>query len=97
MLHPRDFGLQTHELAEVCGGDATDNAEIMRQLLGGTLEGPIRDFVLLNAGALLHVAGKANGWKEGVQLARKAIEDGSALHSLDTFAKLTQAAGSGFL
>jgi len=97
VLHPRDFGLPTHALSEVCGGDATENAQIMKRLLSNHLDGPIRDFVLLNAGALLHVAGKASGWKEGVELAKKAIADGTALHALESFAKLTESIASGFM
>lgn len=45
----------------------------------------IRDYVLLNAAALLHVSGRAKSWKEGVEIARDSIESGGALAAFEGF------------
>ncbi|KAI8987777.1 anthranilate phosphoribosyltransferase [Mycotypha africana] len=89
-LHPtRDFGLKTHPLTEVKGGDCYDNAEILQQLLNDELheDHPILDFVLLNASALLVVAGIAKDFREGVVKARESIKQGKAKEVLETFRK----------
>lgn len=92
-MHPtKDFGLQTHPLAEVKGGDCTHNAEILRRLLDNELpeNDPILDFVLLNASALLVVAGIATDFKDGVTKARESIASGRAKKVLETFRQMTQ-------
>lgn len=86
-ISPADFGLPSHALNEVRGGSAQDNAQIMLQLLDNDLDGPVLDFCLLNAAALLFVAGKANSLKDAVYLARESIESGSAKRELDHFIK----------
>ncbi len=49
-VHPGDFGLKKTTLASIAGGDARTNAKILVEMLGGQ-PGPVRDIVLLNAGA----------------------------------------------
>ncbi|KAI8379522.1 anthranilate phosphoribosyltransferase [Radiomyces spectabilis] len=91
-LHPtRDFGLKTHPLSDVKGGDCHENAVILRRLLNGELpeNDPILDFVLLNAAALLYMAGIASDYKEGVQKARESILSGNAKRALEAFRKAT--------
>lgn len=93
-LHPtRDFGLNTHPLAEVRGGDCYENAEILKNLLDGKLEenNPILDFVLLNAAALLVVSGISSDFKDGVQRARESIQSGKAKQVLKAFKEETLA------
>ena len=41
------------------GGTAVENAQILRDVLAGKLQGPVTDTVILNAGAGLYVAGAA--------------------------------------
>ncbi|KAF7722707.1 anthranilate phosphoribosyltransferase [Apophysomyces ossiformis] len=88
VLHPtRDFGLPTHPLKEVKGGDCHDNALTLQKLLEGKLpeNDPILDFVLLNASALLVVAGIAADFREGVAKARESIQNGNAKRALEAF------------
>ena len=54
---PEEFGMKRATLADISGGDATANAAIIRQILGGE-KSPRRDVVLLNAAAAIVVAGK---------------------------------------
>src|SRR3954471_1028219 len=49
-VHPSDFGLPKATPADLAGGSAATNAEIIRSVLAGT-QGAPRDVVLLNAGA----------------------------------------------
>ncbi|KAI8050985.1 glycosyl transferase [Syncephalis plumigaleata] len=81
-LHPSDFGLESHSLEEVRGGDGRQNAVILKEIFNGQRQDAILDFILMNASALLVVAGKAKDWKEGVLLAREAISSGRAKETL---------------
>jgi anthranilate phosphoribosyltransferase len=86
---PEDFGLRRAPLEAIAGGDATENAQIIRRILGGAL-GPYREIVQANAAAALVAAGRAADWSEGVRLAAQSIDSGAAREKLDaliTFAK----------
>src|SRR5262245_12866036 len=64
---PADVGLQPAKLSDLKGGDATVNAQAIRDVLDGKA-GPFRDIVLLNTGAALVVGGKAEKLSEGVEI-----------------------------
>ena len=81
-VHPSDFGLAKASRADLQGGDAAANAEIIRSVLAGA-RGPARDIVLLNAGAGLFVSGKANSVRDGINLAAAAIDSGAARETLN--------------
>lgn len=85
VLHPAQFGLGTHALADVCSGDAAANAGTLTALLKGRGETPLLEFVLLNAAAALVVAGVAVDDKDGVRLARESIASGAAWKALEAF------------
>ncbi|KAH9932815.1 anthranilate phosphoribosyltransferase TrpD [Epithele typhae] len=90
VLHPRDFGLAAHPLSEVKGGTPQENAETFKLLLqsgDGIPERltPILDFVLLNAAALLVVAGIGSDLKDGVAKARESVTSGKAWNALEQF------------
>jgi anthranilate phosphoribosyltransferase len=89
-LHPELFGLTIHPLASVAGGTPTENAETFKALLNSGNDIPeslipVLHFVLLNASALLVVAGLASDFKEGVALAMNSITSGSAWDALVAF------------
>jgi anthranilate phosphoribosyltransferase len=88
-LSPADFGLPEHPLAAVAGGAPAENAATMRRVLGGE-PGPMADFVTLNAGAALVVAGRAENYQQGATMARSALDGGAALLKLDEYIALTQ-------
>lgn len=90
-LTPEDAGLKRTTIDKLKGGDAATNADALRALLRGD-EGPYRDIVLLNAGAALLVAGKAQTIKQGVMLAASAIDDGAAAAALDRLVAVTNEA-----
>ncbi len=87
-LHPGDVGLSKATPASLAGGDAAINAEITRDILRGT-RGPARDIVLLNAGAMLLLAGKADTLRGAITTAGAAIDSGAARIVLDHLASLS--------
>ena len=89
-IHPSDFGVAKASAGDLRGGDATENAAILRQILDGRL-GAHRDVVALNAGAALFVAGKASSVAEGITLAHRAIDSGTARETLAAMTRLSHA------
>jgi anthranilate phosphoribosyltransferase len=89
-ISPEDFGLARHAPDGLLGGDAHLNARILRDVLTGEEIGAARDVVLLNAGAAIHVSGKAKTMVAGVRMAQDSIADGSAVKALDAFIKATR-------
>ncbi|MFC4302844.1 anthranilate phosphoribosyltransferase [Cohnella boryungensis] len=76
-ITPEELGLATVSLRAVQGGNAMENAHIIRRVLGGE-KSAYRDVVLANAGACIYVAGRAESLKEGVQQAAATIDSGLA-------------------
>ncbi|HEV7369065.1 anthranilate phosphoribosyltransferase [Arenibaculum sp.] len=85
---PEDAGLARSDLAALKGGDAATNAQAIRALLAGE-PGAYRDIVLLNAGAALVVAGRAEDIQAGAALARGAIDGGAAGRVLERLVEIT--------
>jgi anthranilate phosphoribosyltransferase len=81
-LHPADVGLPKASLSALKGGDAQENARIIRRILDGERGAP-RDVVLLNAGAGLLIAGRASSVQDGIARAARAIDSGDAAKTLD--------------
>jgi anthranilate phosphoribosyltransferase len=88
-LRPADFDLPEHALERVSGGTPEHNAGLLQAVVDGA-EGPVTDFVLMNASAAVFAAGLANGFPEGTQVAREAIASGRAREVLDRYIALTQ-------
>lgn len=94
-LAPEDFGLARHPLDDVRGHSPAENAEVLRALLQPNYASkdrevpldlaPVRDFVCLNAAALLVVSGVAKDWKDGAEKAKESIASGKAWEALETF------------
>jgi anthranilate phosphoribosyltransferase len=87
-LRPEDLGFARCAMSELRGGDARENAVIVRGVLAGE-KGPKRDIVLLNAAYGLLAAGRVAGAAAGVALAAEAIDSGRALAKLEQLVKLT--------
>jgi anthranilate phosphoribosyltransferase len=85
-LTPEQAGLDRAPIEAIRGGDAAENAAALLNLLRGA-HGAYRDTVLLNAAAALIVAGRADGLRDGVAQARKAIDGGAALAALEALRK----------
>ena len=76
-----DLGMDKVELSEITGGDAKENAEILLSVLKNEAS-PYLETTVLNAGLGFYANGKVASIKEGVELARQLIADGSALAKL---------------
>ncbi len=81
-IRPEDFGLKTASREEIVGGTPEENAQTTRDILAGKITGAKRDIVLMNAGAGLFIAGKAESLKDGVRLAAELIDSGKALEKI---------------
>ena len=79
---PEQFGMTRARLDDLAGGDAAENAALLRAVVDGE-PGPRLDIVLLNAGAALYIAEAAGSIAEGVDEARAAVASGAARAKLD--------------
>ncbi len=86
---PEQFGIQRATLADLAGGDAAENANIIRSVLAGE-RSPRRDVVVLNAAAALVAAGRVDHLSDGVPLAAAAIDSGRARERLEQLVAFTQ-------
>jgi anthranilate phosphoribosyltransferase len=86
---PEDFGIDRAPLSAIKGGNASQNAEIIREVLNDR-GGAKRDVVLLNAAAGLLIGGKAGNLHDGIRLARESIRSGKAMTCLQNLADLSQ-------
>jgi len=85
-----DVGLPSARLEDLRGGEPQHNARLMRDLLAG-MGGPLRDVVLLNSGAALLVAGRADSLEDGVELAARSLDSGAARRVLEELVTRTNA------
>jgi anthranilate phosphoribosyltransferase len=91
---PSDFGMTLVDPQSLFASDPDHSAQMIRQILEGR-EGPPRSIVEANAAAALWVAGAAESLRDGVMVARQAIESGRAGQLLSDLARQTQSlAGS---
>jgi anthranilate phosphoribosyltransferase len=89
-IEPEEFGMKRAALAEISGGDAAENAGIIRAVLNGE-KSPRRDVVLLNAAAALAAAGRAEHIAEAIPLAVHSIDSGAAAGTLEALIRFTAA------
>jgi len=92
-VDPEEFGIHRSSLEDIAGGDAAENASIIRDILSGK-KSPRRDVVLLNAAAALVAAGKAIHLTAAVPLAAQSIDSGAAAAKLASLVKFTNASAA---
>lgn len=90
-ITPEQFGFTSCKKEDLVGGTPTENAAITLGILKGEDKGPKRNAVLLNAGAALYIAGKADSFENGIRLAGELIDNGAALAKLEEFIKESNA------
>lgn len=81
-ITPEQFGLNRANLTDIQGGNAEDNADIIRGIFTGDIQGPKKNIVILNAAAGYYIAGVVQDIQTGVELAKKNIENGLAYQKL---------------
>ena len=89
-ITPDDAGIARATPDELKGGDAAHNARALRNVLEGE-KNPYREIALLNAGAALIVAGRVKSLAEGVELAARSIDNGSAMAALNRLVAVSNA------
>ena len=87
-ITPEQFGLIRCSKEDLVGGTPAENARITRDILAGK-PGPKRDAVLMNAGAAIYMAGKADTIQAGIDMAKEMIDSGKAAAQLDKFVELS--------
>ena len=86
---PADFGLTPVSVDALVGGDANENADIVRRILDGEKGAP-RAAVLINAAAALCVAEVTTDPKEATERAAEAIDRGAAAQLLERWTRFTR-------
>jgi anthranilate phosphoribosyltransferase len=81
-LEPEDLGVPRAAPEDLRGGTPADNAESLRQVLGGR-DGPLADVTALNAGAALYVGGMVEDLRAGYASARETLASGAAARKLE--------------
>jgi anthranilate phosphoribosyltransferase len=87
-MTPEEYGFQRAAPEAIRGGNAKENARIVRQVLDGE-KGPKRDMVLLNGAAAFVAAGLDTNFAGGVERAKDSIDSGRAREKLDALVRLT--------
>jgi anthranilate phosphoribosyltransferase len=89
-LDPFKLGFEGATIQQLQGGEPAENAQILRGILERKTNGAKRDIVLLNAGAALWAAGKADNIEKGISLATESIDSGAAIQKLDALIEMSQ-------
>jgi anthranilate phosphoribosyltransferase len=87
---PEEFGMKRAPIEALAGGDAADNAAIIREILAGR-KSPCRDVVLLNAAAALVAAGSVDHLAAALPLAVRSIDSSAASRKLEALTRFTNA------
>ena len=87
-ITPADFGLPPADAAGLRGGEAADNARILRELLDGA-PGAVRLSAVMTAAAALYVVGAVNDLRSGAERAAESLDSGRARAVLDRMRALS--------
>ncbi|MEU7574031.1 anthranilate phosphoribosyltransferase [Micromonospora sp. NPDC049240] len=96
VLDAAELGVPRATLADLRGGDAVHNAEVVRRLLAGET-GPVRDSVLVNAAVALATQGPLDGdlhaaLRVNLERAAEAVDSGAAAAVLDRWLEVARSA-----
>ena len=89
-VHPSDFGMPVYDSRALRVSNRDESVACIRRALANE-EGPVRDIVLLNAGAALYAAGCSSSMADGIRLARDTVASGAAQARVAQFVAATQA------
>jgi anthranilate phosphoribosyltransferase len=88
VVHPSDFGMPVYDTRVLKVADKAESVQCIQRAFANE-DGPVRDIVLLNAGAALYCANVAASVSDGVRMAREAVASGKALAKLSQFVAVT--------
>lgn len=89
VIQPEDFGINKADISDIKGGDAKENASIIKEILKGKLSGPKRDIVILNSAFALSASGITSSPKDGIQVAKDIIDSGKAFKKLEDLIEIS--------
>jgi anthranilate phosphoribosyltransferase len=81
-IDPEILGIKKVPFEAILGGDASDNARILKDILNNRATDAQRDIVLINAGYALIAEGRARDIQEGLEIARDTLLSGKAAAKL---------------
>ncbi|MGC1341061.1 MAG: anthranilate phosphoribosyltransferase [Candidatus Binataceae bacterium] len=88
-IAPEDFGIARAGVNSIGAAGAAASAQMLRLALSGN-DGPASDVIALNAGAAIHVAGRAESIAEGVRIARGVMGSRRALATIDNLVRASR-------
>ena len=83
-ITPEQFGFKRCLKEDLQGGNASENAEILKALLHGE-KGAKRNAAVLNAAAAMLVTGKYDSMEAAISMANEVIDSGKAIQKLNDF------------
>jgi anthranilate phosphoribosyltransferase len=93
-FYPQDIGLRLGDVRDVVyPGSHILNAQVVANVLAGKDRSARRDLILLNAASILYLADKVVDFKDGYELAKQAVDDGSAMVKLRQLVALSGGRG----
>jgi anthranilate phosphoribosyltransferase len=88
-LDPLELGIERCDPEELRGGDPQANAAALRDVFAGT-DGGHRSAVILNAAGGIAAAGHVESLRDGIAVAREAIDSGAAAARLDELVEFSR-------
>jgi anthranilate phosphoribosyltransferase len=89
-ITPEELGIERCAPEELRGGTPEQNAGVIRDVLAGG-DGGRRSAILLNAAGAIAAGGHAEDLREGLELARRAVDSGAALERLEQLVAFSRA------
>jgi anthranilate phosphoribosyltransferase len=90
-IDPLELGIPRCSPEELRGGSPADNAAAIHAVFGGD-DGGRRSAILLNAAGAIAASGHADDLREGLELAREAVDSGAAAARLEELIAFSRAA-----
>ena len=81
-IDPHDYGIEYADASDITGGDGKENAEIAKSIFNGE-KSARRDIIVLNSAAGIYIGGKADSYKEAVEIAKQTIDSGNVMDKVN--------------
>jgi anthranilate phosphoribosyltransferase len=89
-VDPDELGIERCTVDDLAGGTPAENAAAIRRVFAGE-RGGAREAILLNAAGAIAAGGHADDLREGIELARAALDSGAATQRLDELVEFSRA------
>jgi anthranilate phosphoribosyltransferase len=89
-IDPTAYGIERQPLETIVGGDAEENAQILRNIFDNHATTAQRDIVMINAANAFIVDGKARDIQDGLEMAKEALLSGKAKAKLEEIIQVSQ-------